>query len=395
MQYAKVSLKKGKEESLKRRHPWVFSGAIESIDRKVEEGDTVEVFNSEGQYLATGHCQIGSIAVRILTFDREEINADFWERRIETACRLRQALGIINEQNNIFRLIHGEGDNLSGLIVDVYGNTAVVQAHSAGMHLARYEIANAILKTLGKLIKNIYYKSEDTLPYKADLAPEDGYIAGSETNDNTATENNLKFHIDWQRGQKTGFFTDQRDNRLLLQQFARNRKILNMFCYTGGFSVYALRGGAKEVHSVDSSARAIEIADRNVEINFPQCTAHKSFTEDAFKFLANIEKDAYDLIILDPPAFAKRISAQKNALQGYRKLNAAAIEKIRSGGIIFTFSCSQAVSKEDFRLAVFSAAAQAGRNVKILKQLTQQADHPINIYHPESEYIKGLILYVE
>jgi 23S rRNA (cytosine1962-C5)-methyltransferase len=395
MQYAKVCLNKGKDESLKRRHPWVFSGAIHHIDGRVEEGDVVEVFDSEGNYLATGHCQIGSIAVRILTFRRQTIDAAFWRRRIGSAFSLRAALGLTACESGAYRLVHGEGDRLSGLIIDIYGSTAVMQAHSPGMHAARIEIAASIKAMLGDRITNIYYKSEETLPFKAGLEPEDGYLLGGTSVDGIAVENSLKFHVDWQRGQKTGFFIDQRDNRRLLELHARDRRVLNMFCYTGGFSVYALRGGAAEVHSVDSSARAIELTNRNVELNFPSDNRHSAFTEDAFRFLEKTEAARYDLIILDPPAFAKHRKVLKNALQGYRKLNAAAIERIARGGLIFTFSCSQAVSKDDFRLAVFSAAAQAKRNVKIIKQLTQQADHPINIYHPEGEYIKGLILYVE
>jgi 23S rRNA (cytosine1962-C5)-methyltransferase len=395
MQYAKVCLNRGKEESLKRRHPWIFSGAIHHIDGRVEEGDTIEIFDSDGRYIATGHCQIGSIAVRVLTFRQQTINVDFWRRRITAAFNLRSALGLTSGDNNTYRLVHGEGDCLSGLIIDIYGTTAVVQAHSPGMHAARTEIAAALQDVMTDKIRNIYYKSEETLPFKAGLDPEDGYLLGGDNTDSIAVENGLKFHIDWQRGQKTGFFIDQRDNRLLLESYSRNRRTLNMFCYTGGFSVYAMRGGATEVHSVDSSARAIDLTNRNMRLNFPDDNRHQTFADDAFRFIEKTEPARYDLIILDPPAFAKHRKVLKNALQGYRKLNAAAIEKIAAGGIIFTFSCSQAVSKDDFRTAVFSAAALAQRNVKILKQLTQQSDHPINIYHPEGEYIKGLILYVE
>ncbi|MDR1371560.1 MAG: class I SAM-dependent rRNA methyltransferase [Dysgonamonadaceae bacterium] len=395
MPYAKIYLNAGKEESLKRFHPWVFSGAVNHIEGRTTEGDIVEIYDSKGNYLATGHCQIGSIAVRILSFRKEKIDGNFWKQRIESAFQLRQNLGLLRTDNNTFRLIHGEGDNLSGLIVDIYGNTAVVQAHSPGMHIARMEIAEALKTVLGNIIQNIYYKSESTLPFNAKLDAEDDYLFREQSVSDIVVENRLKLKVDWQRGQKTGFFVDQRENRLLLEQFAHNRSVLNMFCYTGGFSCFAMRGGAALVHSVDSSAKAIDLTNENVALNFPSDTRHQAFTEDAFDFLEKTEKGKYDLIILDPPAFAKHRKVLKNALQGYKKLNAAAMEKIREGGILFTFSCSQVVSKEDFRLAVFSAAAQTGRRVKILKQLTQQADHPINIYHPESEYIKGLLLYVE
>ena len=306
---------------------------------------------------------------------------------------MRQAIGFVRDDIYAFRLLHGEGDFLPGLVVDIYGVTAVVQAHSPGMHFARNIIAQSLLKIAGGLIHNVYYKSETTLPYKAQLDPQNDYIVGKYETD-IAVENGLKFHVDWLKGQKTGFFVDQRDNRSLLEHYAKGRTVLNMFCYTGGFSFYAMRGGAKAVHSVDSSEKAVRLTNANVELNFPGDSRHKAFAEDAFKFLGGID-DGYDLIILDPPAFAKHKSALKNALIGYRKLNVKAFEKIRQGGILFTFSCSQAVSKEQFRLAVFSAAAMSGRKVRILHQLTQPSDHPINIYHPEGEYLKGLVLYVE
>jgi 23S rRNA (cytosine1962-C5)-methyltransferase len=395
MSYKQVYLNPKKEESLKRFHPWVFSGAIHHIDGHPEEGEVVEVYDSQKNYLATGHCQIGSIAVRILSFRHEEINNEFWKKRFESAYRVRTRLGLTaNSATNVYRLIHGEGDSMSGLIVDIYGNTAVMQAHSPGMHVARYELAEALKETLGDSIRSIYYKSEETLPYKAGLEPEDGYLIGGQVVSDIVSENGLKFRVDWLKGQKTGFFVDQRDNRSLLEQFAKDRDVLNMFCYTGGFSVYALRGGARVVHSVDSSSKAIALTHENVALNFPNEVRHQAFSDDAFRYLDKTSTP-YDLIILDPPAFAKHRNVLRNALQGYKKLNAAAIEKIKSGGIIFTFSCSQVVSKEDFRLAVFSAAAQTGRNVRILHQLTQQADHPINIYHPEGEYIKGLILEID
>ena len=389
-----ITLKRGKEDSLNRFHPWVFSGAIATMPNNIEEGDIVDVVTNEGRHIGVGHYQIGSIMVRILDFGSAVINQDFFATRLAEALKLRKALRLNRDDNNAYRLVHGEGDFLPGLIVDIYGNTAVVQAHSPGMHFARTEIANALVALDGIEIKNVYYKSETTLPYKAQLDPQNDYlIGGFETN--VAIENGLKFHVDWLKGQKTGFFVDQRDNRSLLEHFARGRRVLNMFCYTGGFSFYAMRGGAELVHSVDSSAKAIKLTDANVELNFPGDARHKSYAEDAFKFLDSMEKDSYDLIVLDPPAFAKHRSALKNALRGYQRLNAKAFEKISSGGILFTFSCSQAVNKDQFRLAVFSAAAQSRRKVRILHQLTQPADHPINIYHPEGEYLKGLILYVE
>ena len=395
MAYKKVYLKPGKEESLKRFHPWVFSGAIARVEGEPEEGEVVDVYTSKKEFIACGHFQIGSIAVRVLSFRQEVIDRAYWVRRLSVAKDLRRALGLIdNPQNNTYRLVHGEGDNLPGLIIDVYNHTAVMQAHSAGMHIYRMEIADALKEVMGDVIQNIYYKSETTLPFKADLlATENGFIKGGSP-DNVAMENGLKFHVDWLKGQKTGFFVDQRENRALLERYANGRSVLNMFCYTGGFSFYAMRGGAKLVHSVDSSAKAIDLTNKNVELNFPGDKRHEAYAEDAFKFLDNMG-DRYDLIILDPPAFAKHRDALRNALRGYTKLNAKAFEKIRPGGILFTFSCSQVVSKQDFRNAVFTAAAQSGRNVRILHQLTQPGDHPINIYHPEGEYLKGLVLYVE
>lgn len=389
-----IRLKKGKEDSLLRFHPWVFSGAIESVPENIEEGDIVDVVNRDGKFIGRGHYQIGSIAVRILSFEKTDIDKNFFTDRLTQALRLRMTLNLIREDNNAFRLVHGEGDFLPGLIVDIYGNTAVVQAHSPGMHYCRNMIADAITELPGLDVRSVYYKSETTLPYKARLDPVNDYLLGS-FDSNIAVENGLQFYVDWLKGQKTGFFVDQRDNRALLESFSHNRKVLNMFCYTGGFSFYAMRGGAKSVHSVDSSAKAVALTENNVELNFPDDTRHKAFAEDAFRFLDNMDKGAYDLIILDPPAFAKHRSALKNALRGYQRLNYKAFEKIAPGGILFTFSCSQAVNKEQFRLAVFSAAAQSKRKVRILHQLTQPADHPVNIYHPEGEYLKGLILYVE
>ena len=395
MNYKKVFLKPGKEESLKRFHPWVFSGAIARVEGEPEEGEVVDVYTSKKEFIACGHFQIGSIAVRVLSFRQEPIDHDYWVRRLQVAKDLRCALGLIgNPRNNTYRLVHGEGDNLPGLIIDVYDHTAVMQAHSAGMHLDRMAVADALEEVMGDVIQHIYYKSETTLPFKADLlATENGFLKGGSP-ENVAMENGLKFHVDWLKGQKTGFFVDQRENRALLERYAKGRNVLNMFCYTGGFSFYAMRGGANLVHSVDSSAKAIDLTNENVALNFPGDTRHQAFAEDAFKFLDRMG-DQYDLIILDPPAFAKHRDALRNALRGYTKLNAKAFEKIRPGGILFTFSCSQVVSKQDFRNAVFTAAAQSGRSVRILHQLTQPGDHPVNIYHPEGEYLKGLVLYVE
>lgn len=394
MSYKKVFLKSGKEESLKRFHPWIFSGAIHHIEGEPEEGETVKVYTSNKEFIAVGHFQVGSIAVRVLSFCDEPIDYDFWKRKLEIAYNVRKSIGVAGKpQNNTYRLVHGEGDNLPGLVIDVYARTAVMQAHSVGMHVCRMQIAEALAEVMHGVIDNIYYKSETTLPYKAELEAENGFIKGGST-DNVALENGLKFHVDWLKGQKTGFFVDQRENRALLERYAKGRNVLNMFCYTGGFSFYAMRGGANLVHSVDSSAKAIDLTNDNVELNFPGDPRHKAFAEDAFKFLDRMG-DQYDLIILDPPAFAKHKDALRNALQGYRKLNAKAFEKIRPGGILFTFSCSQVVTKDNFRTAVFTAAAMSGRSVRILHQLTQPADHPVNIYHPEGEYLKGLVLYVE
>ncbi len=394
MSYKKVYLKPGKEESLKRFHPWVFSGAIHRIEGEPEEGEVVNVYTSKNEFIAMGHFQIGSIAVRVISFLEEDVNKDFWKRKLAIAYDLRKKIGLAdNPTNNTFRLVHGEGDNLPGLIIDIYDKTAVMQAHSAGMHVYRMELAEALSEVMEGRIENIYYKSETTLPYKADLGPENGFLKGGSP-ENIAIEYGLKFHVDWLKGQKTGFFVDQRENRALLEKYAKDRNVLNMFCYTGGFSFYAMRGGAKLVHSVDSSAKAVDLTNKNVELNFPGDPRHTAYAEDAFKYLDRMG-DQYDLIILDPPAFAKHKDALRNALQGYRKLNAKAFEKIKPGGILFTFSCSQVVTKDNFRTAVFTAAAMSGRSVRILHQLTQPADHPVNIYHPEGEYLKGLVLYVE
>ncbi len=389
-----IKLKPGKEESLLRHHPWVFSGAIATLPDDIEEGELAVVTAADGTVLGVGHFQIGSIAVRILEFGTDTIADDFFTQRLESAFALRKRLGLIRPDNDCYRLVHGEGDFLPGLVVDIYGDTAVVQAHSPGMHFARRQVADALTMLPEAGIRNVYYKSETTLPYKAHLDPENEYLAGN-YDGNIAVENGLQFNIDWLRGQKTGFFLDQRENRALLERYAKGRNVLNMFCYTGGFSVYAMRGGAVAVDSVDSSAKAAMLTDANIALNFPGDERHHTYAEDAFKFLADMEADKYALIILDPPAFAKHRQALKKGLIGYRKLNTKAFEKIRKGGILFTFSCSQVVSREQFRLAVFSAAAKSGRKVRILHQLTQPADHPIDISHPEGEYLKGLVLEVE
>lgn len=387
-------LNRGKEESLLRFHPWVFSGAVHHIDGQPQEGELVRVCTSDGRFIAVGHWQIGSIAVRVLSFTDEPIDHNFWAQRLAVAYDVRRAIGVAgNPSNTTYRLVHGEGDNLPGLVIDIYGQTAVMQAHSVGMHVCRMEVAEALKEVMGDALQSIYYKSETTLPFKAELGQENGFIMGTSAN-NVAMENGLRFHIDWLRGQKTGFFVDQRDNRSLVEQYANHRRVLNMFCYTGGFSVYALRGGAQLVHSVDSSQKAIDLVNANVALNFPDDHRHQAFAEDAFKYLDSMT-EPYDLVILDPPAFAKHRDAVRHAIKGYTKLNARAMEKMPAGSILFTFSCSQAISKEQFRMAVFTAATLAHRRVRILHQLHQPADHPVNIYHPEGEYLKGLVLFVE
>jgi len=391
MSIKQVYLKRGKEESLLRFHPWIFSGALHHTDKGIEEGDVVRVVNEKNDFIAMGHFQMGSIAVRILTFNDITIDNEFWHSRLNSALQMRKAIGLADQiDTNAYRLVHGEGDNLPGLIIDIYGKTAVMQAHSIGMHNSRIAIAENLVKVMGSRIENIYYKSETTLPF---MEPENGFLYGG-SEENTAMENGLSFYVDWLRGQKTGFFVDQRENRSLLERYAKGKRVLNMFCYTGGFSFYAMRGGAKCVHSVDSSEKAIELTRRNVALNFSDDPRHTAICEDAFKYLEQMD-DKYDLIILDPPAFAKHRGALHNALKGYTRLNNKAFEKIAKGGILFTFSCSQVVTKDHFRNAVFTAAAQAHRKVRILHQLHQPADHPINIYHPEGEYLKGLVLYVE
>ncbi|MBO4332914.1 MAG: class I SAM-dependent rRNA methyltransferase [Paludibacteraceae bacterium] len=395
--YIKVTLKPKKDESLLRFHPWVFSGAIAHMERQPQEGEIVEVYNNNNEYCGTGHFQLGSIAIRIFSFAKIEPNTNFWTEKIRNAYETRKAIGLVdNDRTNCFRLIHGEGDTMPGLVIDVYDKTAVIQAHSIGMHRIHKELGEALKSVMGSNLENIYYKSSTTLPpyFVQQEGVEDYYLCGKDDGQYIAKENGLLFHADWIKGQKTGFFIDQRENRALLERYSKDRSVLNMFCYTGGFSLYAMRGGAKLVHSVDSSAKAVELTKQNVELNFKGDERHDAFAEDAFKFLNDMSSQ-YDLIILDPPAFAKHRDAIRHALQGYKKLNAKAFEKIKHGGILFTFSCSQAISKEQFRLAVFSAAAMSKRNVRILHQLTQPADHPIGIYHPEGEYLKGLVLYVE
>lgn len=390
----RIILKAGKDKSVFRYHPWIFSGAIAKTEGEIQEGDIVKVYNSDKQFLATGHYQIGSIAVRILSFEDIEINYDFWKIRIEQAYKMRCRMGLAtSDTNNVYRLVHGEGDDLPGLVIDYYAGVAVVQFHSVGMYLERENIAKALLEVMGKRLTAIYDKSESTLPYKAAIKPHNGYLYGKAENF-IAIENGLKFNVDWLEGQKTGFFIDQRENRSLLEKYAQGKHVLNMFCYTGGFSFYAMRGGACSVHSVDVSERAIELTKQNVELNFPGDMRHEAFTEEAFHFLEH-SKDKYDLIILDPPAFAKHQNVLNNAIQGYKKLNRKGIEVVKPGGIIFTFSCSQVMTKDLFRQTVFTAAANTSRKVRILHQLTQPVDHPINIYHPEGEYLKGLVLYVE
>ena len=386
-----IQLKRGKDESLRRFHPWVFSGAIQHVDDDIEEGDIVRVVTAGGDFIAVGHYQQGSIAVRVLSFRDVSIDDSFWAARLLSALQMRQTIGLADSSTgNSYRLVHGEGDHLPGLIIDVYGRTAVMQAHSIGMHLCRKQIAAQLAEVMGSRIENIYYKSETTLPF---MEPENGFLYGG-SDDNIAIENGLKFYVDWLRGQKTGFFVDQRENRALLERYAKGRRVLNMFCYTGGFSFYAMRGGAELVHSVDSSAKAIELTNRNVALNFPDDQRHQAFCEDAFKFLDTMD-GRYDLVVLDPPAFAKHRGALHNALKGYTRLNQKAMEKMPAGSLLFTFSCSQVVTKDHFRNAVFTAAALARRKVRILHQLHQPADHPVNIYHPEGEYLKGLVLYVE
>ena len=392
--FSKVVLKKGKEESILRFHPWIFSGAIDRIEGVVEEGDVVVVHASDDRFLAIGHSAIGSIAVRIFSFRDIEPDLSFWCAKFHSAFTLRRKIGLTTRTDtNVFRLVHGEGDGMPGLIVDFYNGTAVLQAHTVGMWLIRELLAEAMKVVLGDLLTAVYDKSSKTLPFKASIEPVDGYLNGGHTT-REVMEDGSRFLVDWEEGQKTGFFVDQRENRKLLSDYAFGKDVLNMFCYTGGFSFSAMRGGANLVHSVDSSAKAIELTNENIELNFPEDSRHEAFIADAFDFMKDINHK-YDLIILDPPAFAKHKNVLNQALQGYKKLNSRAFQQIRPGGVLFTFSCSQVVTKTNFREAVFSAAAISKRNVRILHQLSQPGDHPINIYHPEGEYLKGLVLYVE
>lgn len=392
----KFFLKKGKEDSLKRFHLWVFSGAISRVEGEPMEGDVVEIYNNAGDYVAKGHCQIGSITIRVLTFENEEINQQWWNQRIQKAYNMRQKLMVSTNANftDSYRLVHGEGDMLPGLVIDIYGDNAVVQAHSVGMYAERENIYEAIRTIYGDKIISIYDKSSGTLPYNADISATDGYSFANNSTPKIILENGLKFNVDWSTGQKTGFFLDQRENRTLVKHYAKDKKVLNTFCYTGGFSVYALSGGALEVDSIDSSAKAVDLCNENIKLNFGDKAPHNGIVADALDYIKDLDKQ-YDMIILDPPAFAKHRNVLDNALKGYRKINAQAMRQISDGGILFTFSCSQAVSKEQFRNSVFSAATMANKKVKILHQLTQPADHPINIYHPEGEYLKGLVVYVE
>ncbi|MFV0592740.1 MAG: class I SAM-dependent rRNA methyltransferase [Draconibacterium sp.] len=390
----KIVLKSGKDQSLLRFHPWVFSGAIKEMHGTPAEGDLVKVYSNKNEFLGIGHYQIGSIAVRIVSFKDITPDYDFWKSKVESAWNLRKLLGLVdNPETNVFRLIHGEGDNMPGLVVDFYNGTAVMQAHSVGMHRIREQVVTALKDVLGDKLKSVYYKSDKTLPFKANIESKDGYLFGNES-ETEVKEYDLKFKVDWEEGQKTGFFVDQRENRKLVETYSKNRDVLNMFCYTGGFSFYAMQGGARLVHSVDASEKAIELTRENVELNFPGDKRHEAFAADGFEYLKNIQ-DKYDLIILDPPAFAKHRRALDQALKGYKRINTRAFEQIRNGGVLFTFSCSQVVTRDRFREAVFTAAAIAGRKVRILHQLTQPADHPVDIFHPESEYLKGLVLYVE
>ena len=396
----KIILKKGREDSLLRFHPWVFSGAIAQIVGEPAEGDIVGVFSQTGEFLAYGHYQVGSIAVRVLSFAGEDVpSPDFWKNMIARALRVRVAAGLVgSETTDCYRLVHGEGDGLPGLIIDYYDGVCVMQAHSVGMFRAKGAICEALKSVYGPSLKAVYDKSSGTAPFKAGLDLVDGYLYRSENfsdDEQIVLENGHKFFVDWTEGQKTGFFLDQRENRALVGKYSRGRNVLNLFCYTGGFSVYALGAGAVHVDSVDSSRRAIDMVERNVSLNGFKPSQHTGYCADAIEFLRNVPEDKYDLMIVDPPAFAKHRGALNNALRAYQRLNAAAISKVASGGLVFTFSCSQVVDKEAFALAVFSAAAQTGRSVRILDRFNQPADHAVNIYHPEGEYLKGLLLYVE
>ena len=400
----KIILKKGREESLKRFHPWVFSGAIAQVLGSPAEGDIVGVYASDGSFLAMGHYQVGSIAVRVLSFDADVLAPDFWEIMFARALEVRRASGLHRDADdalpltNCYRLVHGEGDNLPGLIIDYYDGVCVMQAHSVGMFRAKKQICEALRKVYGEQLKAVYDKSSGTAPFKAGLELVDGYMwkaEGFTDDEQLVLENGHKFLVNWTEGQKTGFFLDQRENRALVERYSRGRNVLNMFCYTGGFSIYALAGGAEHVDSVDCSKKAMMMVDKNVELNGFSADRHTSICADAVEWVKSVPEGKYDLIIVDPPAFAKHRGALRNALRAYQRLNAAAISRVAPGGLVFTYSCSQVVDKEAFALAVFSAAAQCGRSVRILDRLNQPCDHSVNIYHPEGEYLKGLLLYVE
>jgi 23S rRNA (cytosine1962-C5)-methyltransferase len=394
MNYPIVSLKSGKEQSLQRFHPWIFSGAIKRIEGTPQEGDVVEVRGFNGDFLAYGHYQQGSITVRVISFSKIEIDRNFWKTKLEKALELRKSLGLFpSKSTNIFRLVHGEGDGLPGLIIDIYGNTAVIQTHSIGMGLVKQLIAELVVEIMSGTVTSVYDKSSGTLSPKGPIEAVDGYIIGQGERIDFI-ENNNKFLVSWEEGQKTGFFIDQRDNRQLLAHYSKNANVLNAFCYTGGFSVYAARGGAKSVVSVDSSQKAMELTTKNMALNFSDTSNYHSVCADVFDYLKD-NNQVFDVIVLDPPAFAKHRGALNNALQAYKRLNAAALRILKPGGILFTFSCSQVVSRDQFRNAVFSGSIIAQRDIRIMHQLTQPADHPINIYHPEGEYLKGLVLYAE
>ena len=387
-------LKSGKDQSLRRYHPWVFSGAIKKMIGNPKDGDIVKVFDNKGEFLAMGHYQVGSIAVRVLSFEDKEPDREFWYNKIAGSFKYRQIIGLVHSAStNVYRIVNAEGDGMPGLIADYYDGTLVIQFHSVGMYLIRDMLFDIFSEIIGGKLLSIYDKSQKTLPYKASVEPLDGWIFGKESMNPVKEYGNI-FKVDCESGQKTGFYIDQRENRKLVQTYSTERKVLNMFGYSGGFSVYALRGDANLVHTVDSSASAIKLAETNVELNFPGSSCHKTFTADAFKYLDE-SNNKYDLIILDPPAFAKHQNVLHQALQGYKRLNAKAINSIRPGGFLFTFSCSQVVSRENFRKSVFVAAANTGRSVRILHNLSQPADHPVSIYHPEGEYLKGLVLYVD
>lgn len=390
----KIILKPGREVSVERFHPWIFSGAIHRIEGAPKEGDWVEVYSANRTLLGCGHYQKGSIMVRLFSFSAIEPDDEFWYSRLQNAFCLREAAQLTqNSRTTVYRLVHGEGDMLPGLIIDIYGHSAVIQAHSVGVYRCLPHITRALQRLYGAQLRSVYNKSEGTLPVLPGDTVANGYLLG-DSGEEVVLENGNAFYIDWIEGQKTGFFIDQRENRALVSHYAQGKRVLNMFGYTGGFSVYALRGGALLVDTVDSSKRAIELAEKNVLLNFPHNPPHRAIAEDAFTFLNQLP-ETYQLIVLDPPAFAKHNQAVSNAMQAYKRLNAKAIKQIAPGGILFTFSCSQAISRDQFRTAIFSAAAISGRNVRILHQLTQPADHPVNIYHPEGEYLKGLVLYVE